>query len=619
MAFVFYESDPQIVEIMNQLQISTDMKVETFYRQGESLQVVKNGDCCKITYGQRVELFRGLGLLAEHCNEEHYETVQKARFTMNGAMLDCSRNGVLNMSAAKKMILYMALMGHNMLMLYTEDTYEVPEYPYFGYMRGRYTQKELQELDAYARGYGIELIPCMQTLAHLCATLRWECFDSIKDTEDILLCGEEETYAFIEAMIRACRNSFSSKRIHIGMDEAFMLGLGKYREKNGIHPRDEIFCDHLKRVNKICKKYDFKPMIWSDMFYRVTCAGAYDATINISKSIRTKVPAEVDLVYWEYEHDHKDKYIEPLKSHLKFNNNLIFAGGAWRWLGYTPHIRKSQDASRAALEACIDNGVKEVFCTVWGDDGNEASMFTVLPTLQLYAEYSYQGSVNDEELATRLQTCTGESLSDMLLMDLPDMPDGVYRKVVTNPSCYLLYSDVLGSVFEKHCHDSYKESYAHYAQVLFDAEKRSTNHGYMYRMLAELCELLEVKSCVSADAYEAYQTANKETLQMIAEQTLPLILERLEKFRNAAEICWMQEKKRSGYDVLDLRLGGVKARVESAIRQINAYIAGEIENIEELEEKRLPFNNKSDEEVKEDPIMAWGIRKHLFTPNRLVW
>ena len=81
----------------------------------------------------------------------------------------------------------------------------------------------------------------------------------------------------------------------------------------------------------------------------------------------------------------------------------------------------------------------------------------------------------------------------------------------------------------------------------------------------------------------------------------------------------MQEKKRSGYDVLDLRLGGVKARVESAIRQINAYIAGEIENIEELEEKRLPFNNKSDEEVREDPIMAWGIRKHLFTPNRLVW
>ena len=41
--------------------------------------------------------------------------------------------------------------------------------------------------------------------------------------------------------------------------------------------------------------------------------------------------------------------------------------------------------------------------------------------------------------------------------------------------------------------------------------------------------------------------------------------------------------------------------------------------IEEMEEDRLSFNNKSDEELQENPVLAWGIRKHLFTPNRLVW
>ena len=41
--------------------------------------------------------------------------------------------------------------------------------------------------------------------------------------------------------------------------------------------------------------------------------------------------------------------------------------------------------------------------------------------------------------------------------------------------------------------------------------------------------------------------------------------------------------------------------------------------IEELEEDRLAYNNKTDEELEKNPIMAWGIRKHLFTPNRLVW
>ena len=33
-------------------------------------------------------------------------------------------------------------MGLNSLMLYMEDTYEIPEYPYFGHLRGRYSQSD---------------------------------------------------------------------------------------------------------------------------------------------------------------------------------------------------------------------------------------------------------------------------------------------------------------------------------------------------------------------------------------------------------------------------------------------------------------------------------------------
>ena len=61
----------------------------------------------------------------------------------------------------------MALMGMNLGMMYTEDTYEVPGQPYFGYQRGRYTYEELHALDDYADMLGIELCPCVQTLGHL--------------------------------------------------------------------------------------------------------------------------------------------------------------------------------------------------------------------------------------------------------------------------------------------------------------------------------------------------------------------------------------------------------------------------------------------------------------------
>ena len=71
-------------------------------------------------------------------------------------------------------------------MLYTEDTYEVEGQPYFGAYRGKYTKDEIKELDAYASMFGVELVPCIQTLAHLHNALKWPGMDKIRDSADIL-------------------------------------------------------------------------------------------------------------------------------------------------------------------------------------------------------------------------------------------------------------------------------------------------------------------------------------------------------------------------------------------------------------------------------------------------
>lgn len=92
------------------------------------------------------------------------ELYQEASFETLGYMPDCSRNAVLNVEGAK-LLIRLSCHGFNALMLYTEDTYEIEGYPYFGYMRGRFTKAELKELDAYALSLGVELIPCIQVLA----------------------------------------------------------------------------------------------------------------------------------------------------------------------------------------------------------------------------------------------------------------------------------------------------------------------------------------------------------------------------------------------------------------------------------------------------------------------
>lgn len=85
---------------------------------------------------------------------------ETANFTTMGTMIDCSRNGVLLVKSVKFLCRKLALMGYNMLQLYTEETYKIEGEPFFGYMRGGYTQEALREVDDYAYALGIEVIPC---------------------------------------------------------------------------------------------------------------------------------------------------------------------------------------------------------------------------------------------------------------------------------------------------------------------------------------------------------------------------------------------------------------------------------------------------------------------------
>ena len=96
--------------------------------------------------------------------------MQKCTYEHFGVMLDMSRNAVMKVSRVKQMMDYLAKMGYNTLSLYCEDTYEIKSQPYFGYMRGSYTGMEIKEIDAYAKSKGIELVPCVQTLAHFTIT-----------------------------------------------------------------------------------------------------------------------------------------------------------------------------------------------------------------------------------------------------------------------------------------------------------------------------------------------------------------------------------------------------------------------------------------------------------------
>ena len=146
------------------------------------------------------------------------------KFKYFGVMLDVSRNAVITVDTMKWYLPLLKKMGYNCVFLYSEDTYAVEGEPYFGYMRGRYTEEEMREMDEFASSIGIEIIPCVQALAHVNCTLRW--LHVNVDTDDIMLVDDDRTYELIDHMFASLSKNFKTRKIHVGMDEAYMLGRG---------------------------------------------------------------------------------------------------------------------------------------------------------------------------------------------------------------------------------------------------------------------------------------------------------------------------------------------------------------------------------------------------------
>ena len=387
---------------------------------GKGLRIDPRGDAVQVCYGTRAAAFRALSLLPETLERQDV-FLQSPRFTLNGVLVDASRNAVPKPETLYQLIRRCAAMGLNALFLYTEDTIELPDYPYFGYMRGAYTAQEIRKLDDYAARFGVELIPCIQTLAHFTAPMRWRAFDELRDIGDILLLDDDKTDRFLDALIARVRELFGSRRIHVGLDEAHMAGLGRYLDKHGCPDRADLLLRHVERVDAICRRHGFRPMMWSDTFYRIGGGGYKDDVVT--PDIRRRVPPDMQLVAWDYYSAKPEDYAATLESHQRFERDILFAGGAWKWLGFAPHIGHSLERSRTALTVCAAHGVKEVILTAWGDDGAEGSLWGILPVMQLFAEASWEPAADENRLAARFAACTGLCWTDFLAIDQLHLPN----------------------------------------------------------------------------------------------------------------------------------------------------------------------------------------------------
>lgn len=549
----------------------------------------------EIQYKNRSDFFRALSVVLQHAHDEAFHRQETALFEACSLMIDLSRNAVYKVEEIKRLLAFMALSGHNRCYLYMEDTYELPGYPYFGYFRGRYTAEELKEIDNFAYSLGIEAIPCVQTLAHLSTTLKWGYARGMKDTDDILLVGEEETYRFIETMLTTLKGIFRSNRVHIGMDEAMGLGTGNYLKKHGYENQYGVMIKHLNRVNGIARRLGLVPMIWDDMFYRSHDVNHdyYNFDVQITDEDIKLVPPNVSLVYWDYYHIEEQEYDKLLAMRDRYPNDIVFAGGIWRWMGLVPSYSKTFTTTNSALAACKRHKVKEIMATAWGDDGAETPIETILPGIILFGEHCYGQPTDEQAISRRCEFLIGLTLQDFQAIERLDiLPDGDYPNVKTkNPTKHILYQDILMGAFDTYFKDeAIEHHYINCKQELqWLAQKEGNTLSGLFEMYSRLADVLAIKSRLGVRIRQAYQQNNRAQLKTVVEHFLPQLRIEVSRFKQAFAKVWFYEAKGYGFEVIDIRIGGVLSRIDTVEGRLTAYLNGEIREIEELNEQPLPF------------------------------
>ena len=543
-----------------------------------------------ISYVNKVQFFRELGILADAAKRsDRYSRHEDGFFTTLGVMIDTSRCGVPTVDSLKKLFDYLAIFGYTTVFLYTEDTVELEGRPYFGYMRGRYTHDELRSIDDYAYEYGIEVIPCIECYGHMEKYLIWPESWPIMDTKGVLLAREEKTFEFIDQLISTVSSCFRSRYVHIGMDEAWDMGRGKFLDKHGYVPPAEIFAEYMDGLMQITRRHGLTPIMWSDMYFRIGCGRYYaDEDQDLPPEVIESIPEDVELVFWHYGESYgcDDRM---MKKHNATGRRTWFAGGLWGWVGHFPEHNYALDTTRAAMEACRNNHVKDMMTTIWTNDNAECDTFTNLYGLSFTAELAFDKGADAKKLAERFEAATGGSAEGFYTMSLyHNKYEGEtfasYSRRFIGKAVF--WQDIMEGLFDSHL--IARPLSGHYADV------RDRMHaiprdkwGYLYDLAKYIFDYMATKCEIAERLHPAYRAGDRATLAEIRDTLLPALREKTVRVHRAHKAVWFGSNKVTGWQNLDIRYGGVAARCDTAIELLDDYLSGRRDHLDELDEPRL--------------------------------
>ena len=139
------------------------------------------------------------------------------------------------------------------------------------------------------------------------------------------------------------------------------------------------------------------------------------------------------------------------------------------------------------------------------------------------------------------------------------------------------------------------------------AEKLPSLFAPAFKSASALCRVLEYKYALGIKTRKAYKARDKKELLRLAHEDYTMLLTLIPEYHKAFKEQWDAENRPSGFDLQDIRLGGLIQRTKSCRERLIDYAEGRLDKIDELEIELLEMLTPS--------YGKWRSGKYLFTPN----
>jgi len=211
-------------------------------------------------------------------------------YRYRGVMLDISRFKVPRLGSLFALIERLASLKINVFQLYTEHTFFLRRYPDVSEGCSPITAEDVSEIDEFCGQHFVDFQANYQSFGHrghMLAMPQYRDMAEVPEEPWTLSPVVPRTYRFLDDAYSECLPAYGSKLFNASCDETWDLGQGRSRDlvrKRGV---GRVYLDHIRRIDRLAKKYGKRMMIWGDIVLQ-------------HPELIPEIPKDIILLDWGY-------------------------------------------------------------------------------------------------------------------------------------------------------------------------------------------------------------------------------------------------------------------------------------------------------------------------------